>query len=43
MSILYSFALTRDQFLMSIIEHLLPLGRDRFFNRDCEKVDGRTS
>jgi hypothetical protein len=29
--------------LMSIIEQLLPLGRDGFFNSDCEKADGKTS
>ena len=26
-----------------IIEQLLRLGRGCFFNRDCEKVDGRTA
>jgi len=42
-----AFALTlkqnADPLLMSTIEQLLRLGRDRFFNSDCEKADGKTS
>jgi hypothetical protein len=28
---------------MSVIEQWVPLKRGHFFNRDCEKVDGKTS
>ena len=39
----HSLALARDPLLMSVIEQSFPLRRGDFFNRDCEKVDGKAS